>query len=330
MARKTAAVAGVVVAALVLAIPVAARAQAELQALLDPQFGRQIARGEYRLTWYPSESVDQQSTELELLQHSVSFFVPLPQSERDEWSISGRARLQEYETDAVLPDTGMRFPSQLWEVLAGVTYRHRFENNWIAGVGLSFGSASDEPFASEDELIFRAFAFLRVPFLERHAGLFSLFYVPENRELGGFPIPGIAYMYMSEQFRLVFGLPFSAVEYQPIEELTLEAQYFPVRRIRARVTYRPFRPFRVFLGFDWDFDAHYLRDREDEDDRLFYYEKRVSAGARFDLRHIGFDVTGGWAFDRFFFEGDSYGDRDFNRLDIDDGPFVAARVSVRF
>jgi hypothetical protein len=45
---------------------------------------------------------------------------------------------------------------------------------------------------------------------------------------------------------------------------------------------------------------------------------------------VGFQLAGGYAFDRFAFEGESYSDRRENRIDIDAGPFVAARVSVRF
>lgn len=59
-------------------------------------------------------------------------------------------------------------------------------------------------------------------------------------------------------------------------------------------------------------------------------EKRLTGGVRFDLRHVGFEVSGGYAFDRFYFEGDSYRDRNQNRIDVDGGPFVVGRVMVRF
>jgi len=67
-----------------------------------------------------------------------------------------------------------------------------------------------------------------------------------------------------------------------------------------------------------------------KDDKIFYYEKRLTAGVRFDLRHVGFEVYGGWAFDRFYYEGERYGERHDNRIDVGDGPFIVGKVSVRF
>ena len=51
---------------------------------------------------------------------------------------------------------------------------------------------------------------------------------------------------------------------------------------------------------------------------------------RFDLRHFFAELNGGWAFDRFYFEGESYSDRRENRIDVGDGPWGAFRVGLRF
>jgi len=96
------------------------------------------------------------------------------------------------------------------------------------------------------------------------------------------------------------------------------------------VTWQIFQPLWAYVGFDWDHDHYYRSDRDDKDDKIFYYEKRLTAGARFDLRHIGFEVYGGYAFDRFYFEGEKYSDRDANRIDVGAGPFIAGKLSVRF
>jgi hypothetical protein len=133
-----------------------------------------------------------------------------------------------------------------------------------------------------------------------------------------------------QNLSVLVGLPFTSVRYKPLEALTLEATYIPIRRVRARATYEVARPFRVWVGFDWAHDIYFRADREDDDDELVYYEKRVLAGARFDLRHVGFELSGGYAFDRFWYEGERYSDRDDNRIDVRSGPFVSARVSVRF
>jgi hypothetical protein len=45
---------------------------------------------------------------------------------------------------------------------------------------------------------------------------------------------------------------------------------------------------------------------------------------------VGFEVSGGYAFDRFYFEAEKYSDRNNNRIDIHSGPFVIGKISVRF
>jgi len=317
--------------ALALGLPRSAAAQSELQTMLEPTFGKLIFRSDYRISFYPDQRVEQQPAQLGFTEHRVSLSVPLWQNSRDEWTVFANADLEDFRTRAVLPDTGTRFPGELWDVRFGTTYRHKLDNDWIAGGNVTVGSASDKPFSSTDELFVRAMGFLRVPQGERNAWIFSLLYASDSEFLGGIPIPGIAYQYSpSESLRVVIGVPFSSVEYRPFEKLTLEASYFPLRKVRARATYEVFRPLRVWAGFDWANESHFRADRTEKDDKLYYYEKRLAGGIRFDLRHAGVEVYGGRTFDRFYFEGDSYSERNRNRIDVHDGWFGVVRVSVRY
>jgi hypothetical protein len=319
-----------VAAMALIAGPATAWAQGEIQAWLDPMLGKQMARGEYRLLYYPDRPVDGQEVDFGLTEHRLVLSAPVFQDSEQEWTLSGRAAYQDIRTRAILPDTGERFPSELWDVRLDVGHRRRFENGWTAGILVSVGSASDRPFAGIDEMFWRTLALLRVPHGERHAWLFSLAYASDQEYLGGIPVPGIAFQYApSDRLQAVIGLPFTSVRVRPLDALTLEATYVPVRRVRARATYQALPPLRVYLGFDWGHDSYFRADRRDDDDQLFYYEKRITLGARFDLRHVGIEVSGGYAFDRFYFEGEKYSHRDRNRLDVDAGAFVSVRLSVR-
>jgi hypothetical protein len=120
------------------------------------------------------------------------------------------------------------------------------------------------------------------------------------------------------------------VRARPFERLTINLHYVAVRTVGARLIYEIFRPLRFLAGFDWDNDSYFRAGRSDKDERLHYYEKRVTASLRFDLRHVGVELTGGYAFDRFFFEGERYADNNQNRIDVDDSPFVVGKVSLRF
>jgi hypothetical protein len=322
-----------VTAVLVLGKAAPVAAQAELIQWVDPTLGKMMGRNDYRVTFYSDERVDGQNTRLDLTQYNFTLVTPLFQNSTDEFAFSARLRYQDYDTEARLPDSGQRLPEELFDARAGLSYRHKFANAWILGGSVDVGSASDKPFHSEDELVVRAAALLRVPSGERNAWLFSLTYASDVEifRLRHIPVPGIAYLYApSDRFKAVIGFPFMSVEYKPIEPLTLEAAYFPVRTARVRATYAIFRPLRVFVGFDADHDSYYLADRGDKDDQLYYYEKRITAGMRFDLRHVGIEVTGGYVFDRFYFEGERYSERNENRFNVDDGTFVAARLSFRW
>lgn len=258
-----------------LAMATPAAAQPELLQWVDRELGKQSGRADLRYSLYPERAVRNQATDLEIDEYSVTYTVPIYQDEYDEWSTSGDIRYAHLATDAILPDTDQPLPNELWDILFSAGYRHRFGNDWVGGVSLAFGSASDEPFHSWDEMTLRALGLLLVPWREHDAWLFSLLYANDQEFLGGFPIPGIAYVYTpSDELKAVIGVPFSSIEYEPTEKLKLEAQYFPVREVRTRVTYALFRPLRLFAGFDWINDHYFLKDRPDEDDQLYYYEKR--------------------------------------------------------
>jgi hypothetical protein len=289
-------------------------------------------RGEYRATVVPGQPVFGQPAELGWVQHDVTLEGPLFQGVTDEWSASIRLREQDFDTDAVFPATGERFPEELWNIRLGTTYRHRFENGWIGGFSLGVGSPSDRPFASAAEVAVNANAVLRVRHQERHAWLFFLNYGSNREFLPHIPLPGLGYSYHpSDDLTAVVGTGFLSLDYRPIDRLTVRAYYAAVRTVDFRATYQVWRPVRVWAGFDWTNDRYLLAGRDDDDDRLFYYEKRVRAGVIIGLaRQVFVDLAGGYAFDRFYFQGESYGDRDRNRLDVESGPFAAARLGLRF
>ena len=76
---------------------------------------------------------------------------------------------------------------------------------------------------------------------------------------------------------------------------------------------------------------HFRHDRRGLENRLWYLEKTLSAGLRWRIADgVFLDASAGWAFDRFWFEGKTYEDRDFNRIDLADGPLVGLWFSARF
>src|SRR5262249_36497762 len=122
--------------------------------LMNPLVGHVPYRMDVRTTWFPDERVTNgPPAQLGYVQQDFSVAFPLWQNETNEVSATAHVRGEFFHTGAVfLPDTGQAFPSELWNVHVGATYRHLFDNGWIAGGGVNVGSASDRPFSSIHEM----------------------------------------------------------------------------------------------------------------------------------------------------------------------------------
>jgi uncharacterized protein DUF6268 len=297
--------------------------------LFSPTVGHTPFRADYRVIWWPEEPVAGQPTRLGYEQQDFSVSFPLWQNATDEWSASAHVRSEIFQTQAILPDTRQPFPDDLWNIRFGTTYRHLFDNGWTGGATVSVGSASDRPFAGIDEMTAGVNAFLRVPQGEHNAWLFSLSY-SSNSQLP-IPIPGVAYVWQpSDCFRANIGLPL-LIMYRPWDDLTLDFSYMLLTTVHARATYRLCAPLRVYAAYDWENESYLPVDRPNQDDRLFYYDQRLTAGLLFFLNgHLSFDLSGGYVFDRFYFEGRQLSDSHQNRIDVGNGPFVSFQSQLRW
>lgn len=295
----------------------------------NPIVGHVPYRADFRIEDFPDEPVRGQGTNLGYVESDLGVTVPIWQQAPDEWAATVRIRSEFFHTGAILPDTDQAFPDELWDIRFGTTYRHLFDNGWIAGGSISFGSASDRPFSNFDVLTLGVNAFLRVPEGEHNAWLFTLSYSPTS-ELA-FPIPGVAFVWQpSDCFRMNIGLPFQ-VWYRPTDELTLEFSYMLLRTVHTRATYRFCPSVAVFGGYDWENEGWFLADRPDNEDRFYYYDMRLSGGLQFFLGHgATFDLMTGYVFDRFYFEGRSFSDNSFDRIDVGNGPYASLRFAIRF
>jgi hypothetical protein len=231
-----------------------------------------------------------------------------------------------------MPDSGDRLPDHLWDLSMSLFGRTRLENDWIAGLGLQIGSPSDKPFDSGDEWLVTVNATLQIPAQGRDSWIFLLNYSNARSFCRHIPLPGAAYAWNpSEEFQAVIGMPFSMIRAELADNVVLTANYLFPQTVDAQIEWRPIEQVGLFAGFEWDND-HWLRaGRADNDDLLFLYYKKVGGGVTWDLAEgVSLTAETGWAFDRFFFEGEDYDDRDNDRIDIEDGPFVSLAAKLAF
>jgi len=283
----------------------------------------------YRVQWVPNESVVGQGTGLDMFENDLSAGFPLLLSEPHTVILSGGARYLQMNTSAMFPDSGRPVPNELWSIRVGKSYIHRFANEWTAGVNVNFGSASDQPFGDLRNYNFGAVAFVTMPYRERDAWNFALVYMPMSQI--PFPIPSVAYQWNpSDDLGINFGLPFQ-VHYSPNESWDFEFSYMLLTTVRAKSAFHWNEQWNSYVLFDWENQSWFLDDRAEDQERLFLYEKRLSAGLQHRFKNsFTIDLVTGFVFDRFFFNGDGFEDRRYDRVDIQSGAFIAIEAAWRF
>jgi len=317
----------------VFATSMSASAQGVGRHWLSQRVGELKPEVDYGVTGSCNRDVKDQDAEIALIRHSFHVFAPLWQNEREEVAMRIGLDAWDVDTDAKLTRPDVDLPDQLWNPQIGGLWRRKLDNGWIVGAGVDIGSPSDKPFDSCEETAVSAMGSLRIPAGERDAWLLFVQYSNNRSFLPNVPIPGVAYQWIPDPKRLraVVGVPFSQLYAEPIDRLYIQLRYLLVRHVHAEVGYRALDTLKIYASFDWDNDSFFRAGRHENDDRIFYYEKRVTTGVRWEIcEGLTADVFGGYAFDRLFFEGDKYDDRNQSRIDFSDGAFVGIKASYRF
>lgn len=284
----------------------------------------------YKATWYPSRPVSNSAADLGLVRQNLSGAIPIYKEEGDTVLLMAGVRNTLFFTDAILPDTQRPFPNELWNINVGLMHKHKFDNGWSGGLSATFGSASDKPFHSIREMNVGFFGFLQIPARnERDSWMFSLMYSPVGNLT--FPIPGIAYSWKpSDDLHVNIGLPFS-VMWKPVEDLTLTFSYIPITNVNARATYRVTNGLNIYGGFEWLNEAYFLADRAEQRERFLAFEKRLIGGVRWNIwTHAVLDLNTGYAFDRYYGEGQNQISNLHDRIDISPGAFIGASLLVKW
>jgi hypothetical protein len=221
-------------------------------------------------------------------------------------------------TDAVLPVSRTPIPDELWDFRTGFFITRELDHGWKYGALVSAGSASDQPFASADELTLTTLGFLDVPARNQDSWIFSLFYSPTSQVR--FPIPGIAYAWRpNDQLEARIGLPASLV-YTPNDSFTLLARYTPVTNLLVEARQRFYRDWSAFARYQIINEIYFLAERENRRDRFFLFEHQLAAGLTRQLpAGFSLDLGAAYIFDRRLFLSDEFDLSSDNRIEVDPG-----------
>lgn len=301
---------------------------------MDPRMGQLDIEVDYAFEGSARANAHGQGRSVAIMFHELSGFVPIVQNETFEWAMTGGLDAMHLDGDIILPDTREKLPTHWYNPKIGTMVRYKLENDWILGGTLEFGSPSDEPYGSWEEIYVNASLFATVPWTETMSWLFAINYNSNRPFCQHVPLPGVAWSYRPDRtLHVVLGAPFSMVTYRPVwlDGLELSASYLLPRGMHAKAGYDIIENLQVYITFDWDEELFLRADRQDRDDRLFYSEKKVKLGARWQFHEHAFvDGYVGYGFDRRFFEGEDWHDRDQNRIKIADGILAGINVGVEW
>ncbi|BBO31319.1 DUF6268 family outer membrane beta-barrel protein [Lacipirellula parvula] len=290
--------------------------------------GAPVALGGF---WSPKVDVDGQASQLAMNAEFARVSLPLAMPAEGKPLWIGIAKLDRLElaTDAILPDSGQRVPSQLWSVQTGVMNIRPLASGATVGGTAMFGSASDQPYAATRDLTLTAIAFYNKPAKnERDDWNFSIFYSPTSQL--PYPLPGVAYVWRpSEQFEAKIGLP-PALDYRPNEEWQFTATYMPLTNFDARVRRTISEDFSLLAYYRTNNETYFLADRLEDDQRFYVFDQRAAVGLERALfKGFTLELTAAYLFDRELFQGTSFTDDRTDEVEFDPGLGLSFQLQWR-
>ncbi|TWU30225.1 DUF6268 family outer membrane beta-barrel protein [Bythopirellula polymerisocia] len=279
-----------------------------------------------RAYWFPVQNLRSQPGDWSQAGTELNLAAPLSLKPGNIWLATGNVEYMSINTMAVLPDSQLPVPGELWNIGLGVMNFRELDNGWDSGTIISIGSASDRPFAALRDMTATAIAFVEIPHGERDAWNLSLFYSPTSQL--PYPLPGVAYVWRpSETFTANIGVPFS-LNYQPTKTFTLTASYFPLTNFDVLAKWQLNDYWSLYSSYRVVNETYWLDERLDKNQRFYLFDQRVSLGARRKLfAGLSLDVWGGYVFDREVFQSESFSDNRQDEISIDPGFLGVVQLS---
>ncbi len=226
--------------------------------------------------------------------------------------------------------TGVALPQNLWKFDLSTSFSHRIDEDKLIGGGLSFGSASDHPFASGDVDTVGGSLFYSWPASETNRWVVSVFFSNNNPILNYFPIPGFMYLTQGKTLIGMFGFPLNTVIWMPEAPWMFTLSIFGPT-VHAEAAWGTPSRFQAFVGFHWLQQSFLLEDRPHPNDRLYFAQKKIPVGVRFPLWNVlTSEFSAGYAFARILEQGPHLGSDEDGRVSFGNTYYAAWNLRMIF
>lgn len=278
-----------------------------------------------QLWWIPQQNIRNQPGNLAMNSEEFDVAFPLEITPSGIWLGLGRFQRLEIRTSAMLPDSGLDVPDELWDIEVGAMHIRTLDNDWRLGGMFRVGSPSDRPFSNLRDMTATFLGFVTIPTDEYDAWNFSLFYSPTDQLI--FPIPGVAYTWRpTPQFQVDLGIPFS-LDYRPTESLTITASYRPLNNVEVLVRQSIDEAWSIYGAYRTVSETFLLADRLEDSERTYLFDQRLTLGIERQFGHgWSVDISAAYVFDRQMFQAEKFSGSRRDELAIDPG--VAGMIQL--
>lgn len=261
-------------------------------------------------------------------ENSLSFSVPFFKNEKNTYSATFSGGTHDLGEDILL-DSGRVVPEHLYRAEVGLGYARKLEKMKNFGVRASLGYAGDE--ISSKTQSYTVIANYAFPAKREGSVWVWMIYLSNNSPLGTFvPVPGFFYLYRTPTFTGLFGLPVASMQWTPVKPWSFSLSLFATN-VRAEAAYGLFDTTQIYAGAGTRQQKFLIADIEDKDERLTLEEKTLEAGLRHPLFKAVFaELSAGYAFDRYVYEGDGLYKKDGGRANLDASAFVKWSFRLAF
>lgn len=253
-----------------------------------------------------SGSLSPEPTPARFVQNGLHLSTPLHNGSKWNSSLSLAASRLDFGTRPRLE--GEKISSTWDRTDIGTTLTRKLGEGKSWGSRLSVGSASDDVFASKDEVTVNANAFYLKPGSGEDYWAYTLFISNNSPILNYIPIPGFIYFHRNKTVTGMYGLPFLNVQWAPVDPWIFSVSIFLVNGT-LEAAYGQRNELQFFSGFSTQQHSYLRSNRDNNRDRMFYSEKKLYLGSRLPLfSQVMAEFQVGQSFDRQISEGKRFND----------------------
>ncbi len=254
--------------------------------------------------------------------------VPVFKSEKSIWSVTARGQALALGETLRIADRNLDIPKDFGSAEMGLAASFPRESG-TRGFTASFGTTGRRLFDSANSRVITLNYFSDWKTSERTSWSFFLSYSNNRTFFNNVPLPGFAYAYQRESFRIMAGLPFAFISWMPRPWL-LNAALSPFSS-GADLGYMISGPWQAMASFNWAPRSFQNLVPDVDDERLMFDKKETALGVRagFGPMH-SVSLAYVYQFDRRFYVGQSLSSRSSTAADLDDSGGIQFKMRTAF